>query len=591
MHKAARGGVAGRSEIELSAGWHEYSQALDLIERSDWPRALALLAEAETIFRTLDDQHGLWRALIGQALLHWRDDMVPLAIARAMAALRAAEVADDGFAAGCVAWQIANLNLGNGEYRRAADFLDQAQLALDAVGMAPPGGALAASARLCGEIARWQQMAERQQIARRDADAAIAEIRQELLDRLRLAAATVRSAPVYTSDGVEWGGYLMSSQAELLSMPELNPPQSGLGTWLSRLWRRLVRGSDAVAVEPLTRADALEPAASPPQQISAVVLAANSAPRGQGDALANNGAGEPGTVPAISDSRLAAAVAREHNEPAFDEWTIEVANAAEAPAEAEPPPTASIKVHLLGSFQVRLGGRVVESWPSGRGRAVFKYLLAHRARPLPRDTLMSAFWPDASPESARNSLNVALHGLRQALRAVADVPVVVFQNGAYRLSPDLQVWIDVEEFRRCVQAGRRHEDAGDLRAAATSYEQAAGLYTGDFMVDDLYDEWAALDRERLRVAYLDTLDRLSHIRFDQEQYAECVALCQLILAQDNCREDAHCRLMRCFSRQGQPHLALRQYQACASALREELGVEPAPATTQLHERVRQHEQV
>ena len=82
MYKPAHGNVAQRSEIEFSEGWYEYSQALDLIERSDWPRALALLAEAETVFRTQDDQPGLWRALIGQALLHWRDDMVPLAIAR-----------------------------------------------------------------------------------------------------------------------------------------------------------------------------------------------------------------------------------------------------------------------------------------------------------------------------------------------------------------------------------------------------------------------------------------------------------------------------------------------------------------------------
>src|SRR5262245_60312024 len=83
-------------EIDRSQGWLEYRQALDLIEQADWSRALVLLAEAETIFRTLDDPHGLWRALIGQALLHWREGMASLAIARAMAALHAAEVADDG---------------------------------------------------------------------------------------------------------------------------------------------------------------------------------------------------------------------------------------------------------------------------------------------------------------------------------------------------------------------------------------------------------------------------------------------------------------------------------------------------------------
>jgi DNA-binding SARP family transcriptional activator len=49
--------------------------------------------------------------------------------------------------------------------------------------------------------------------------------------------------------------------------------------------------------------------------------------------------------------------------------------------------------------------------------------------------------------------------------------------------------------------------------------------------------------------------------------------------------------MRCYSRQGQQHLALRQYQICVEALRLELDVAPAPATTQLVEQIRQHKRV
>jgi len=49
--------------------------------------------------------------------------------------------------------------------------------------------------------------------------------------------------------------------------------------------------------------------------------------------------------------------------------------------------------------------------------------------------------------------------------------------------------------------------------------------------------------------------------------------------------------MRCLTRQGQPHLALRQYQACADALDRELGVDPDPATVALARRIRQHQPV
>jgi DNA-binding SARP family transcriptional activator len=204
---------------------------------------------------------------------------------------------------------------------------------------------------------------------------------------------------------------------------------------------------------------------------------------------------------------------------------------------------------------------------------------------------MDIFWPDAEPETARNNLNVAMHSLRRALRAVIFLPVVVFEDGAYGLEPNLQVWLDVEEFERCVQVGQRLESRNQLTAAVAEYETAISLYQGDFLEQNPYEEWTVLDRERLRVAYLDTLDHLSQIYFSQERYAACITVCQLILTRDRCHEDAHCLLMRCYSRQGQYHLALRAYQICVEALRAELEVEPALETIQLYEQIRRREHV
>jgi len=251
----------------------------------------------------------------------------------------------------------------------------------------------------------------------------------------------------------------------------------------------------------------------------------------------------------------------------------------------------TLTAYLLGTFRVSVNDRPVENWPSGRGRAVFKYLLIHHDQPTSRDVLMDVFWPDASPGAARNSLHVALHSIRKKLRAVTDMPVVIFEEGAYGLNPDFQLWVDVDEFDRHVEKGRRLETAGQIAKAAAEYEPAISLYQGDLLADDPYEEWPVLARERLRVAYLDTLDRLSHMYFDRGEYAGCATLCQLVLARDNCREDAHCLLMRCYTRQGQYHLALRQYQVCLEALRAELEVDPAPETTQLYERIRRRESV
>ena len=249
-----------------------------------------------------------------------------------------------------------------------------------------------------------------------------------------------------------------------------------------------------------------------------------------------------------------------------------------------------VAVHMLGAFSLTIGDLQVKL-PASRGLSVLKYLLLHHRQNISREVLMDIFWPDAEPETARNNLNVAIHSLRTALRTVIFLPMIIFEDGTYGLTPDLQVWLDVEEFERFVKTGQRLEAQANLAAAVTTYESAISLYQGDFLDDNPYEDWTVLERERLRIVYLDMLDRLSHIYFDQERYAASIAVSQLILTRDHGREDAHSLLMRCYSRQGQQYLALRQYQACVEALQAELEVDPAPETISLYERIRRRERV
>ncbi len=195
---------------------------------------------------------------------------------------------------------------------------------------------------------------------------------------------------------------------------------------------------------------------------------------------------------------------------------------------------------------------------------------------------MSVFWPEVSSDAARNSLNVAIHGLRQSLRTAAgDTAVVIHRDQAYFIEPTLNIWVDVEVFEEQLKAAHQHLASAELLKAEAAFEAATYLYQGEFLADDPYEDWAIVTREHLRLCYLDALDRLGALRLNSGDYAGCVAVCLKLLGYDSCREDAHCRLMRCYSRQGQVQLALRQYHSCAAALRTELDVAPAPATTEL----------
>jgi len=263
-----------------------------------------------------------------------------------------------------------------------------------------------------------------------------------------------------------------------------------------------------------------------------------------------------------------------------------------AGATTEHKKTSDITAHLLGELRVAFQDRPVEIWSSGRGRAVLAYLLVNRHSKVRRDRLMSMFWPEASPDAARNSLNVAIHGLRQSLRAAAgDAAVVIHKDQAYFIDPTLDVWVDIEAFEEQLKAAHQHLASEELVKAERAFEAATWLYQGEFLADDPYEEWAIVAREQLRLCYLDALDRLGALRLDSGDYVGCIAVCLKLLAYDSCREDAHCRLMRCYSRQGQAQLALRQYHSCVTALRTELDVAPASATIELFDRLHRRESI
>jgi DNA-binding SARP family transcriptional activator len=205
---------------------------------------------------------------------------------------------------------------------------------------------------------------------------------------------------------------------------------------------------------------------------------------------------------------------------------------------------------------------------------------------------MNLFWPDADPTSARNSLNVAIYNIRKSLKTVIDIPIILFIGGTYRLNPEIDPWIDVEEFDRNIKLAKELESQGEINKAKVKLEIAVNLYQGDFLADELYEEWAVYPRERFQTLYLDSVNHLCRIYYQQGQYSACAAFCQIILKYDRCHEEAHCRLIRCYGRQNQYPLAVRQYQLCVDALRIELGIKPANRTVQLYKRAlrREHTQ-
>jgi DNA-binding SARP family transcriptional activator len=253
------------------------------------------------------------------------------------------------------------------------------------------------------------------------------------------------------------------------------------------------------------------------------------------------------------------------------------------------PGVPFLMVYTLGRFRVIQDDQPIDDWHGSKGKSIFKYLISRREQSVAKEVLMELFWPGADPDAARNNLNVVIYGLRKALRNNhVEFSHILFQEDRYLLNPEMQIWLDFEAFLELFQDAREAERSGQLERAMQLYQAAELLYQGEFLAEDRYEDWLIHQRQNLRDKYMSLLDRLSRYYFDSGAYSMCVTCWRQMLAVDSCHEDAHRQLMRFFYRQGQIHLALRQYHQCVEALKEELDVIPAAETTQLVQKMRQN---
>lgn len=249
--------------------------------------------------------------------------------------------------------------------------------------------------------------------------------------------------------------------------------------------------------------------------------------------------------------------------------------------KAAPPP---IRANLLGTFQITVGSRTIrdDDWSLRSARSLFLLLLITPGHALPTERVLDALWPAWSAEQSRNALYKALHALRRVLEPDLgrgrQSSYIESHGGMIGLVSTVDVWVDVRAFEeeiRLVLAADPAERRKHLR-------NALGLYGGELLPTDPYDDWPVARREALHEAREGAVLELALLDLDACEAHASVAPLESLLADDPSVEAAHRALMRAYAATGQRDRALRQYSRCRVALEEELGTEPDPETEALY---------
>src|SRR5438477_1799250 len=243
--------------------------------------------------------------------------------------------------------------------------------------------------------------------------------------------------------------------------------------------------------------------------------------------------------------------------------------------------SAALAIHLLGPFRVRVDGREVEErrWSRRKPKLLVKLLALQPHHQLHREQAMESLWPDSDMESAVNNLHktihLARHALEPALKSASDSHFIITQGQQIHLRAPERLWIDIEAFSERASAALKGEEVA-------AYEAALTLYEGDLLAEDLYEDWTTARREQLRTQYQELLGQLSQLYEKRGEYMRSLEHLKALVACDQSNEETYRRLMLLYARMGNRHQALKVYQQCREALRQELDAEPEDATVRLH---------
>jgi DNA-binding SARP family transcriptional activator/predicted ATPase len=234
----------------------------------------------------------------------------------------------------------------------------------------------------------------------------------------------------------------------------------------------------------------------------------------------------------------------------------------------------TLYIRLFGPLELIQDDELLPLPSSPKVHSLLAYLILHHNQPISRDKLTGILWPERSNSRARRSLSHALWQIRSALHAVSSRLTTEEDTISFNLAAG--DWLDVTAFQDKAKVG---DDSREVDLSA-----AFDIYRADFM-EACYDDWALLERERLRELYLRVLERLIILCKQRGAYGRALEHARRLAAADPLREAAHRELMQLYHLVDRPRAAMAQYETLCQFLYDELGIEPSAATSSLYHKI------
>ncbi|MFI0990193.1 BTAD domain-containing putative transcriptional regulator [Streptomyces exfoliatus] len=238
---------------------------------------------------------------------------------------------------------------------------------------------------------------------------------------------------------------------------------------------------------------------------------------------------------------------------------------------------------VLGSLTVRTAEGHPVPLTETKVRTLLADLLVHTGRPVTAARLIDDLWGPDLPRNPANALQNKISRLRHILDTAAPHGRhhLRLRPGGYLLDIDPDT-VDAHRFRTLTARARA---TGTPRARAALLTDALGLWRGPAYTDFpdaafVRATAAALEEERLAA-----LEDLAETRLDLGDHDTVAAELAEQVARHPLRERLRAAHIRALYRTGRQREALDSYQDLRTRLAQDLGLDPGPTLTALHQAI------
>ena len=246
-----------------------------------------------------------------------------------------------------------------------------------------------------------------------------------------------------------------------------------------------------------------------------------------------------------------------------------------------------MRIQLFDQFVVESQSGHVVRLRTKKIRGLCAYLAAHANQPILRSVLADFFWGDNPDKIAKRNLSNSLSRLKKTINIADEASGKGFVTTSQTIELHLgsHISVDVAHFNAlwesCEKKPRSlwHAD-NEIISALT---ELIALYKGEFLtgltLDNCieFDTWVMLMREQLHQRVLTALETVAQHYTATNSFVSAEKYARQLLQLEPWHEAGHEQLIRIFRATRRPELAQKQFELCATILREELGVEPSAA--------------